>query len=112
MKLTAAQARALRRAVEHGGSLTLGGMDDSGVRRDVVLRLVTAGLLRVEGGSMVADDFKITDAGRAALGSADPIRLAFNAGYLAGWQNRDGSRRDGCGEAFDAWQRRHSVEIS
>ena len=39
------------------------------------------------------------------------MQIAFNAGYLAGWQNCDASQRGvprgGCQEVFEAWESRH-----
>lgn len=71
MRLTPAQTAALRLALSHGGGLTLGGMDDSGIRRDVVERLTVAGMLRLAGGARHANEFEITPAGRLAVGGQE-----------------------------------------
>lgn len=71
--LTPAQRRALTRAVRNGGTIEKGGLDGDTVRQDVIERLYIAGFLALStGGSMFADVWRVTDAGRDALAAIDP----------------------------------------
>lgn len=69
--MTPKQKEALRLAVANGGRLEIGGLDGDPVRRDVVIRLSGAGLLKYDGAPTAYHHWvgvwKITDKGRKAI---------------------------------------------
>jgi hypothetical protein len=73
VKLTAAQRKALERAVANNGVIIIGGLDGDPIRRDVVLRLYAMGFLHHLPPHIVpGQPWEITPAGKAALMSGNP----------------------------------------